>query len=63
MPYIGLLPTLGNPILEGIVISIFMITAISAFNVSKKLENAHFMFPSMDGSSQYCSFSKRSSGC
>ncbi|OUB92176.1 hypothetical protein [Bacillus thuringiensis] len=28
MPFIGFLPTLGNPILEGTVISIFMITAI-----------------------------------
>ncbi|HDR8052358.1 MULTISPECIES: hypothetical protein [Bacillus] len=28
MPFIGFLSTLGNPILEGIVISIFMITAI-----------------------------------
>ncbi|SPT78693.1 Uncharacterised protein [Bacillus cereus] len=28
MPFIGFLPKLGNPILEGIVISIFMITAI-----------------------------------
>ncbi|XKK20350.1 hypothetical protein HFP66_31800 [Bacillus sp. A17A.1] len=28
MPFIGFLPTLGNPILEGIVISIFMIIAI-----------------------------------
>lgn len=28
MPFIGWLPTMGNPILEGIAISIFMVTAI-----------------------------------
>lgn len=35
MPFIGFLPTLGNPILEGIVISIFMITAIGLLMYQK----------------------------
>lgn len=35
MPFIGFLPTLGNPILEGIVISIFMITAIALLMYQK----------------------------
>ena len=35
MPFIGFLPTLGNPILEGIVLSIFMIIAIALLMYQK----------------------------